>query len=345
MRLTYLPKPVDDELLSSYLARCAGRYGMSAYRFRSFHLPGFPTWTRDIDRSAPRPLLRAIAAKTGLASARVASMTLGGVESIVSTRRPRGTAAWINALGVYHRVRLLHGLQYCPTCLAETHAYRTKWRLSFVVACDLHRRGLRDACPFCNAPIMPHRQLAGALRCDACHRSLVDDLPPPPELPGGAVVQQEACLRAIGDGFAGVSRQRVPAQRYFRGLRILASAVAGWNGGLETVNVGGGGPVECMRTVERTALLAALHAILTPWPHAFRALAAERRWTQRTFRRVVVPAWLYREVRRLPRGRRRNAASRHSLRAKLASLSRRQPEGWRTRRAGLLLEAARGRGP
>lgn len=344
MHLVYRPEPADEELLSSYLTRCAGRHGMSVYRFRAFHFPAFRVWTRDIDRSAPRQLLRAIATDTGLTLARVTAMTLRGTERTVSVRRPRGTAAWVNALGVHHRVRRLHGLQYCPACLAEAPAYKKAWRLSFTVRCSRHRCPLSDACPYCDAPIMPHRQLAGAVRCHACHCSLVGALAThPPELSSAAAARQDACLRALDAGFAKVGKRRIPAQAYFRGLRILASVVAGGHDSREAIGTAYGRPIECMRAASRAEVLADLHAILSAWPGSFRALASARCWTRRTFHRMSVPAWLYDEVRRLPRGQVRRTTRGHSLRAKLVSLGKRRPHEWRTQRAALLVAAARER--
>lgn len=331
--------------MSSFLARCAGRYGLSACRFRSFHFPEFPTWTRDIDRSATRQFLHAIATKTGLTPARVTTMTLLNLERVVSARHSRGTAAWVNALGVYHRDRRLHGLQYCPTCLAAVPGYKRVWRLSFVVACETHHCALRDGCPYCDAPIVPHRQLAETLRCHTCHRSLVGPLSPVLELPSAAVAQQNACLHALVGGFVTLERHQVSAPAYFRGLRILASAVLGRGGTRSARGIDRSGAVERMRIAERAGLLGEINSVLAAWPESFRTLATERRWTRRTFCRVSVPAWLYSEIRHLPGGQRRSAASQRSLRAQLVSLGRRRPVGWRARRAVLLLEAARNRRP
>lgn len=317
---------------------------MSVHRFCAFHFPAFHIWTRDIDRSAPPALLQAIANDVELPLARVAAMTLRDMEQVVSIRRPRGTAAWINVLGVYHRIRRSHGLQYCPMCLADTYAYRQAWRLSCVVHCDAHQCLLRDACPRCDAPVIPHRQLPGALRCHICHRPLAST-PPHVAPPDAAVARQDACLHALASGFGLVGKRRVSAQAYFRGLRILTSAVAGQGCGAGESRIRDSRCLERMRTAARAGLLAELDPILTGWPSAFRDLATDRHWTQRTFHRARVPMWLCCEVRRLPRGRARCATSPRSMRAKLAILGKRQPPGWRSQRAALLLAAARGRRP
>lgn len=337
----YRPAPATDELLSSYLVRCAGRYGMPASRFCAFHFPGFQVWTRDVDRSATRPLLDAVAVATGLSHAQVIRMTLRAEERRVSVRRARGAAAWINGIGVYHRVRRLHGLQYCPACLESAVEYKKVWRLSFVVSCETHGCALRDACPYCDAPIIPHQQMAGAARCHMCHRSLVVAPTPVLEPSRLAVALQALCLRALETGVVDVGGRGVPAQAYFRGLRILASAVVGSSGG-QTGFIAGL-PIEHRRTTDRGAVLISLASLLTDWPDSFHSLVAERHLTQRSFFRVSVPEWVNDEVRHLPRGRTHNKASRHSLRAKLAALGRRKPAGWRALRAAMLLVAARTR--
>ncbi len=344
MRWSFSPKPIDGELLGSYLVRGAGLYGVPPDRFCAFHFPEFRIWTRDIDRSATEPFLNALSEKAGLPPERVERMTLRDWGPLVSSRRHRGAASWINALGVYHRVRLRHGLQYCPMCIAGVPAYKKSWRLSFVTVCEMHRCMLLDACPCCGAPIIPHRQLAGALRCHSCHHSLVGASLPPPKQPESAAALQSECLHALGMGFADVGGARVQAGAYFRGLRILASVMSERGCGKGRGDaVSCRLPMECMGTASRVAALGALEALLAAWPQSFRRRAADRRWTRRTFCRHSVPAWLYREVRHLPHGRVRRAGTRHSLRAKLASLGRQKPDGWRGKRAALLICAAKER--
>lgn len=341
MRWGFRPEPLDGELLSSYLVRSAGLHGVPADRFCVFHFPEFRIWTRDIDRSATTPFLDALSAKAELSLECVERMTLRDWEPLVSNRAHRGMASWINALGVYHRVRLRHGLQYCPMCIAGVPAYKKTWRLSFVTTCEIHGCVLFDACPCCDAPIIPHRQLAGALRCHNCHRSLIGTLLPIPEQSLPVTALQNECLHALGTGFADVGGARVRAGAYFRGLRILASvSLERGCGKSQGDAVSCGLPMECMRTANRVAALCALASLLAAWPKSFRHRAADWCWTQRMFCRRSVPAWLYREVRRLPRGRVRRTRARQSLRAKLTSLGRWKPEGWRGTRAVLLVCAA-----
>lgn len=344
MRWGVRPEPAEDELLSSYLVRCAGLHGMSAHRFCAFHFPRFEIWTRDIDRSAPKEFVNALASSTGIPLESVRRMTLQDPERLVSSRRRRGTAAWINALGVYHRTRRRHGLQFCPQCLATSSVYKRAWRLSFVVGCEVHGSMLHDACPHCDAPIMPHRQLAGTLRCHRCHRLLAGALLPVAALPRAAAAQQTVCSHAMDTGFADIDGRRIAAHAYFRGLHVLASQAADRGCAFEGPwNIADrvAAPVECARTTQRTALLDSLATLLATWPESFRHYATDMRWTQRTFHRMSIPSWLYREVERLPSGHPRQPGSVRSLRARLAALGKRKPEGWRTVRATFLVDAAR----
>jgi hypothetical protein len=166
-------RPFDGELLSSWLCRSARAHGAGAHVFLSCRFPGVTFWDRDLDRSAPPALLDRIDVVSGCprgtaeaASLRPWVIALGGL------RRGEGIGghvAFVLACGIHHRERRLHGLQYCPECLAQRPAgHRRVGRLAFVVACPSHGTALRDACPSCDAPLVPHR----VRRCDmtSCHR-------------------------------------------------------------------------------------------------------------------------------------------------------------------------------
>ena len=63
-----------------------------------------------------------------------------------------------------------HGTQICPTCLAETGAWRTTWRLLIVTACTRHRTLLVARCPACRRPFRDQRhshlrRVGGSLVC------------------------------------------------------------------------------------------------------------------------------------------------------------------------------------
>src|SRR5207237_2020459 len=60
-------------------------------------------------------------------------------------------------------------------CLAQEPAYlRRRWRLAACVACPIHGVRLRDACPSCGAPFVPHRHHALLNRtCHDCGKPLL----------------------------------------------------------------------------------------------------------------------------------------------------------------------------
>ncbi len=50
-----------------------------------------------------------------------------------------------------------HGTQICPTCLAETGAWQTAWRLLIVTTCTRHESLLVPRCPSCRRPFRDQR--------------------------------------------------------------------------------------------------------------------------------------------------------------------------------------------
>lgn len=51
----------------------------------------------------------------------------------------------------------IHGTQLCPTCLAETRTWQTRWRLLIVTACTQHATRLVANCPSCSRPFRDQR--------------------------------------------------------------------------------------------------------------------------------------------------------------------------------------------
>lgn len=329
-------EPHESELLSSFLIRVAWRHGSSPTRFCALHFPSVHVWNRDIDRSAPDALIDAVAIKAGLSVGRVERMTLRGEERQLSSRTTKGVASWINPLGIYHRVRHLHGLQYCPQCLAGGEPYDKAWRLTFVTVCPRHLIQLRDSCPYCDAPVLPHRQMPYTLRCHTCHLLIIhkmNELAPSYSI--GTF--QETCLSVLERGIAWLGNERIDAASYFRGLRVMASVYlrVGERLSLRAHGIVGQSSLERSRVAARHAWMGTFFSLFENWPEAFFAVAREENWTQRAFVRGPLPKWMSNVIRELPAGRVRRASSRR-LQLRLKALSRVRTADWRSERAALL---------
>ncbi|MGH8110147.1 MAG: TniQ family protein, partial [Arenimonas sp.] len=155
--------PGDEEVLSSFLCRAAQLHGLSPSRFCHFYMPGMPVWNRDIDRTPPPGLLKTVARQAGLTSVeKIKQTTLS-----VSTKNKKGASAhtrlilhWITEVGIYHRLRTLHGQRFCPKCIQDRPFLLKHWRYSWCFCCTKHRILLQDACQQCGAVVALHRAYA-----------------------------------------------------------------------------------------------------------------------------------------------------------------------------------------
>ncbi len=174
------PKPFSDELLSSWIVRVAEANGIKLQRlcwdlFGNTRSP----WNRDIDRSAPKWLLKAMCEHTGTNYWDAYHTTLTIYRNIVYPRRlSAGQLRWILPVRTHGMRREGYGQQFCPQCLAEDFEphFRKTWRLALFTFCPTHGVMLYDACPRCGGPVIFHRrdfgvelEKAGPIcRCHAC---------------------------------------------------------------------------------------------------------------------------------------------------------------------------------
>lgn len=197
-RLGHVPVPRHGETLSSILLRLSHNHVATAHEFCAMLWPGFQFWTRDIDRTAADSLLDALSRDTGLSREALDAATLRGlVEALGFPERLQGSQRGILPVGIYHRVRRRFGQQYCPACLAGQPPHlRRLWRLEILIACPEHGMLLRDACPNCDAPFIPHRDHSMVRRrCHHCESSLIE-AKAEKALPRALMLQQ-AALRVL----------------------------------------------------------------------------------------------------------------------------------------------------
>jgi hypothetical protein len=144
------PKPYEEELLSSWLARIALRHGMSP-RFFCKQVWGkqFPG---DIDKLFYPKLWTMIAESTNTPIERVQKTTIFDYQGYRIKNTKNRDAPWIA-----RKVKNYNypWIRFCPHCLKEDRDpyYRRYWRLSFVTLCPIHQCTLSDRCPNCTSLI------------------------------------------------------------------------------------------------------------------------------------------------------------------------------------------------
>lgn len=296
--------PLPDELLSSWLVRLSERHGRKPYGFCALHFPKLPVWNRDIDLHQPEGFLATVAARTGLPENIVGSLTLSNSPTCRS-----GTCPWILSAGIYHRTRKRWGLQFCPECLATDPIpyFRRRWRLAFMTLCDIHRCALRDSCPHCDAPVVPHRTSDCRTRCFRCGRRLLVDHPPLSKTSVERILTlQRRCMRAWTKTSVELRDVHSDAtgSDMLQGLRILVR-MPGCRAARRRLAVALRLPTDMLRTTarawehkrleDRRVIFEALARLVERWPVNFLRYATQTKLTQGVItnqRSAHVPDWL-----------------------------------------------------
>ena len=342
------PRPKDDELLSSFLTRVAHAHGIGAYRFFSYHLPHTSIWNRDIDRSVSDSTLLQIALLSGHAIERLQDMTLRCYTTFsdanldqCSGKKVEAISPWINSIGIYHTTRRRYGLQYCPACLVDDPFFKKAWRLSFVTICSQHNCYLLDACPSCDAPIAPHRNHVSHLNCHICQRSFINSRLPNIDID----VDKE--LQVLQNFYLQGYSSTIPINAEFddlligthKLLSILRKRRNHYRGSDILLNAGEA-PIELLRHDSRSKVINFLYELLSFWPDSFRQLTNEVGLNQRHAIGYCNPQWVQAELNMLPLGKPKKKIHKAiTVFTDLRSNQRQKPNGWRTKRAELLLKS------
>jgi hypothetical protein len=316
-------RPRSGELFSSWLVRLAMAHGLKLHTFCTLLFGKQPIWNRDIDRCVDDRMLMELARRTGTPPERVRATTLAAYEGVLYERHnPKRNTFWIMPLGVYHRVRRMHGTQYCPRCLAEDKEpyFRRAWRLAFVTVCIKHQCLLFDSCPRCDSVINFHRdemgerskQVAtGMARCFICKfdlRAVCSLAPCDPS--GDSIRYQSKLVQAIEDGWIDISGgQAAYTLLYFPVLRQLMKVLASrratrlfaalcretGTSPLALQLPPGRSDIEALRISQRHLLKALASHLLEDWPERFvGACTVERVWSSTLLRDFEpAPFWYW----------------------------------------------------
>lgn len=302
-------KPYPDELLSSWLLRNIRAMGESPHSFCRAQWPSQSFWTRDLDRSAGKQILEVTAYKTETSIKRALQTTLQPhIVRILGAVPKYGIASWVLPIGVFHRLRRRHGLQYCPKCLGSDQDpyFRLHWRMAYQVACSAHGCLLNHSCPECQAPVVLHRSPDLVLsRCHVCGHDLSKA---PVESARNALKVQGSVESAIRDGFYDLGTESVPLVEFFAGFRVLISAL-GPSGLAHMQSVGNAAPgkpkdrFEFSEQKVRAFRMELALSLLRDWPRYFLNQARQAGSSYGSFHRGrnLPPAWLESVLVQLPR--------------------------------------------
>lgn len=285
-RWCFRPRPLPNELLSSWLHRLALANATLDHTLCKTMWPDAQVWTRDLDRYLPPALLPILSTWTGVPVATVERMQLSAwVGRLAETLPPGGFAAWILPVGVYHRLRRRPGLLFCPACLRESPADAVwTWRMAWTVCCRRHRLDLLDACPACSAAYMPHRSapsLLGRMPCSSCGHDLARVAQTPS--PVWAWQFQQRMETALVEGRTQIEGREYFALPFFAGLRSLAALLSTRSGRVLAARATGAGPpaerrsrgggLELQALGVRRWVIHACWVLLQDWPKTYLDIA------------------------------------------------------------------------
>lgn len=200
------PKPKEDEILSSWLIRCAVANGSDPEGWGGGIWDEYRIWTRDFDRSLPKPKAAPLCRAVGMTCSEITSMTLEPLiyRTVKSESLNPNTAwPWVIPTGIRNRSKI-NGLHFCPQCLKEYGAYfKKQWRLSWNVACPKHKSVLHLRCPKCHTAFSPHlvnyldTDIGKCQKCGLDLRQIVSE-----KADDGAISLQEMLNHSVVSGDA-----------------------------------------------------------------------------------------------------------------------------------------------
>lgn len=301
--------PLAGEVFSSWLLRNIRAFGDTPHAFCKGQWPTRQFWTRDLDRSVSDEVVRDLSESTRVDPA-VAQGTLlaSGIERVTRDWRRHGIIPWVLPVGVFHRVRTRFGQQVCPQCLAtdEEPYLRKTWRLATSVACLRHRCQLLDACPYCEAPIVPHR--SPLLRVWLCHKCTKDLRMEPKPADDGQIAAQRFVEDAVDSGVVSVNGLAVESADFLSGVRLFFVALRGRSGAARLAShcrptVEPPQAPELLRVGRRLDWLPPILELLNDWPARLLAAAEQ---CGATYGSIVphghhAPGWMQEGLSRLPR--------------------------------------------
>jgi hypothetical protein len=206
------PNPLEDESLTSWIARVALDNGLPPRTYYVSALGWRDVWNTDLDLFNDQDKLAYLAKKTDKSLDALLEMKLAN------------TVFTINFTGCLESHEFTH---FCTTCLAEgTPYFRKIWRSSQVVACERHGTFLHARCGGCYTPVrlLARTDTLDLNICSACEHELDDGLNST-TAPDDLLVYTVALAGTFRGEWFPLGATRVAPQLFLAGLPALAEIV------------------------------------------------------------------------------------------------------------------------
>lgn len=169
-------KPIDTELVSSYLRRVAQANGtnLDALSYKLFN--DSKLLKKDIDKYLSADEIKKISIYLNIPDNNIYNMLLYPKISKINKQDVKLFSKWFwvipSSSSYKHKT---NGLQFCPKCLEENiNTFKIFNRLSFNIACEEHETLLYSHCPKCNYQYSPQlKQMNNSIKtCTNCNFDL-----------------------------------------------------------------------------------------------------------------------------------------------------------------------------
>ncbi|TNC81494.1 MAG: hypothetical protein C9356_09195 [Oleiphilus sp.] len=310
------PKPLPDEIFSSWLARLARANFTEPCRFTSMYWPKTNIWNQDLDASTPVEFIQYLSQKARIDQASIeATLLTSLIGRYMSEIDTNGGQLGILAVKTIGAKRQSFGMQFCPRCLEEDRIpyYRRSWRLTPITICSKHLVKLADRCAKCESPAnfhhlsLFHSSLAFCWQCGSeLTRITTEEICPQ----SGVAKFNDLILEGLTTGWVrineetpimmpmfleGIWRMVRPFLRNKHARRFEESfRTNGDEGfvGLDSFTFGS--RIDRLPTSDRFKLGHVLGHLLCDWPNRFVGFCINSNITRKPFRRNVgiPPYWL-----------------------------------------------------
>ncbi len=224
------PKPMGDELLSSWVCRLAEENGLRYAEFCRRNLPAVPSNRyENLDLCAGEEHCLALSRGSGVPVNDILALSLRSCADVFSRQTvAQGTSDWLLPSQVAKGSR---GWQWCKECVEDSRHLRREWRLTFVTVCSKHLAKLVERCDDCRVslsrtredPLLAHEAaLRTFVRCNKCETQFASEDGQVPRLQAF----QSHLLRKLWTNSTQSQEQAAEHTAFFRGLRLAVAIMA-----------------------------------------------------------------------------------------------------------------------